>query len=672
MTTKILYIALALMSLSAFSQQTNPKITLTGTNNQATIYRGGLGANGALWLPTHDEDIFTDIPMKGRVRFTDKLQVHDGTNWVDVGGGLGGVTSRFGIEDTSTSQDRAVNLEHHNMQFENVGEFNLTGGLSTLSIPYDEELMYFEQTNTLEETALYGKSLLYIDGIPIEGGEIEAYFTIDGSPKVVVFNLYSSWYGPVWVTDEIQGTEISLLYINTQVDESSSTFKLSHFKITGRQFSKFEHYDGEQLGFSQTNPFSDIHAWDGKSLVNASYPYANEESEYPDTVMVKISVDGVVSDMIFTKDTQYSESYGYNIIRWIRPEIIGNEAYTTGLIKVITAPANVTLALPRTGYEGQDIVVKGSDGALKYATLDMSTPNLDAVAQQGSTINYRDVKIAGNYGEINLFTMGTGPYYANMVVSGVNQAWPAVEYGSRYIKFKDYDSSINIQAPYSTGGMIRTVTLPNIDGTIPVKSELSNLIERTIVTTASSLDQSALNNLITPADTSTGNFMASLSNIIYSGTANATWEISPTSTGNLSQRYYNIYNNSDYTITVQRVGLTTFWVNGVSSTSITIPARKSVKLLPSNENRYYIEGTVTANVDMKRGSTTFTLDGTTKVFNIPHGLAIIPASMALTFSDGSNTQFIQSIRSKDATNITITCNNAPTAGTITVDWQVYR
>lgn len=85
MTNKILFTALMLISLSGFSQ-TNK--VLTGANNQATIYRGGLGSNGAFWLPTHNEDLYTDMPMKGRARFTDKLQVHDGTNWVDVGGGI--------------------------------------------------------------------------------------------------------------------------------------------------------------------------------------------------------------------------------------------------------------------------------------------------------------------------------------------------------------------------------------------------------------------------------------------------------------------------------------------------------------------------------------------------------------------------------------------------------
>ena len=96
MKNKFLIILLALCTLSGFGQN-DPKITLTGTNNQATIYRGAVGSNTAMLLPlgTHDL-IYPDLPLKGRIQFnllTNKLEVHNGTEWVEAGGnGVGSET----------------------------------------------------------------------------------------------------------------------------------------------------------------------------------------------------------------------------------------------------------------------------------------------------------------------------------------------------------------------------------------------------------------------------------------------------------------------------------------------------------------------------------------------------------------------------------------------------
>jgi hypothetical protein len=72
------------------------------------------------------------------------------------------------------------------------------------------------------------------------------------------------------------------------------------------------------------------------------------------------------------------------------------------------------------------------------------------------------------------------------------------------------------------------------------------------------------------------------------------------------------------------------------------------------------------------GAITFEFDGVQDVFEIPHGLGAIPSSISLTFSDGSNIDFIQSSRTIDATNITITCVNPPSGVDMTVYWQVYK
>lgn len=72
------------------------------------------------------------------------------------------------------------------------------------------------------------------------------------------------------------------------------------------------------------------------------------------------------------------------------------------------------------------------------------------------------------------------------------------------------------------------------------------------------------------------------------------------------------------------------------------------------------------------GQLDITFDGVQTVFNIPHGATGVTSSssMNLTFSDGSNLDFIQSQRSLDGTNITISCGSAPN-GVMKLFWQVY-
>lgn len=75
---------------------------------------------------------------------------------------------------------------------------------------------------------------------------------------------------------------------------------------------------------------------------------------------------------------------------------------------------------------------------------------------------------------------------------------------------------------------------------------------------------------------------------------------------------------------------------------------------------------------LRYGTIEFTLDGVQSEFLIPHGLGAIPSSANLTFSDGSNTDFIQGGRDwENDTNIIITCDTPP-SGTIKIAWQVYR
>lgn len=76
--------------------------------------------------------------------------------------------------------------------------------------------------------------------------------------------------------------------------------------------------------------------------------------------------------------------------------------------------------------------------------------------------------------------------------------------------------------------------------------------------------------------------------------------------------------------------------------------------------------------DIIYGATLVTMDGVQTIFNIDHGMGVIPGSFAISFGDASNLNFVQSARSLDENNIILTCFDAPQAGSQTVYWQVFK
>lgn len=90
----------------------------------------------------------------------------------------------------------------------------------------------------------------------------------------------------------------------------------------------------------------------------------------------------------------------------------------------------------------------------------------------------------------------------------------------------------------------------------------------------------------------------------------------------------------------------------------------------SNKSYFFGNNGIKNTHETINDSMVFTLNGVQNVFDIIHVLGVVPRSFQLTFSDGANTDFIQSSRIPDASKIRITCDNVPAAGTITVYYSV--
>jgi hypothetical protein len=149
MRKKILIFVFALISLSGYSQN-DPKITLTGTNNQATIYKGAVGANTAMLLPlgTHAA-LYPDLPMKGRIQLnaeTNKLEVHDGTQWVELGSGVG-------ASGTLNDVTKIGNWSQNNIRVAAYGATDKTyTEVNTNGLEFHTGSLYFPFTSTIIRT----------------------------------------------------------------------------------------------------------------------------------------------------------------------------------------------------------------------------------------------------------------------------------------------------------------------------------------------------------------------------------------------------------------------------------------------------------------------------------------------------------------------------------------
>lgn len=118
-------------------------------------------------------------------------------------------------------------------------------------------------------------------------------------------------------------------------------------------------------------------------------------------------------------------------------------------------------------------------------------------------------------------------------------------------------------------------------------------------------------------------------------------------------------------IEISSDNITYFATNGVNNSSI----GQAADLIHIEANDIELIGNLNF---IKVGSTLVTFDGIEDTFVIPHGMSTTPSSFSITFGDAANTNFTQSTRTIDATNITITCGNVPLVGSQTVYWQVFK
>jgi len=369
--------------------------------------------------------------------------------------------------------------------------------------------------------------------------------------------------------------------------------------LKGARTANFEGYsdsgnpDNDNMYFEKKNLFSEYPEFDRLFFFTIA-PDSFDINIQNELIPVRLSVDGVSKNYVFTKNERFNALTGYGPI-WTMPALTHySDIYLEGAIINKSTPCSVALNLPaerdpKGKFIYDNVVQVQPNGTLK--AVKPVVPTIGAVlAASANTINNTvgfTTHDNHNRNEIN----GEGTVIAYTANDGSdNDRYAAYQLDG--IRFEShFNNSVSKYAlsvvPNKTQGNVNRVEviLPKKSGYVPVKSELPELGHRTIATTASRLTDSQLLTLITPLDNSGGDSRALHTTLVYNGAVNAIWSIP---TENANSYRYTVINNTANTITINRTGATTLWMAGASNTSVTIPANGWTEIIGSDkENRFY-------------------------------------------------------------------------------------
>lgn len=351
-----------------------------------------------------------------------RLEEHINDTVAHSGGGSGG---RFGIEDTTTSQDRVVDMNGNDFYYTEVGEINFSGGALATTLPYDENNMMFQQDNGANESTL-SLSPLY----PSLSSTLTASIDVDGMVSDFVFTLDTGdGYPEYYLEPAIIGTSVSIISITTIADTSAvnigvntlninSTTEVTpglggYFSINGSQGFVSTTPDGETVGFRQVNDsgYPDL---DGYSYMKFYQSWAYEP-DAPETIAALVDIDGTATDILFNKYV-HQENGNY----WVTPAISGITVSLISYMAPTIIPARVVMTIPddynRERYGSP--VYLDEQGLYKG-----NVPDLNSVLWSGSTSSFQGITLNNTteYTMLNPNASGSGGGVKVKTFSG-NQA----------------------------------------------------------------------------------------------------------------------------------------------------------------------------------------------------------------------------------------------------------
>lgn len=435
--------------------------------------------------------------------------------------------------------------------------------------------------------------------------EISSWFKTSTKPSQIQFWLAwdSFWHKEAAIPQaNIQDLETDLAHKASLNGGNTFTGKQiieGNLAIKGTITSDFEWFsdfgdpDNANMYFEKKNLFSEYPEFNRLFFFTIA-PDSFDINIQNEMIPVRLSVDGVSKNYVFTKNERFNALTGYGPM-WTMPALTNyTDIYLDGAIINKSTPSSVRLNLPAdTDQKGKflydNVVQVQPNGTLKAVAP--VVPTIDAVLTASDNTIQNTIEFRTNDNRNRNAINGEGVvmgYTANNRSDNDRYA----SYKLDGIRFESHFNNpvakyaVSVAPNVAQGNVDRVdVVLPKKSGHVPVKSELPDLGHRTIATTASRLTDSQLRTLITPLDTSGGDNRALHTTLVYNGTVNAIWSIP---VENAASYRYTIINNTGNTITINRAGATTLWIAGLSNTSVTIPASGWAEIIGSDkENRFY-------------------------------------------------------------------------------------
>ena len=307
--------------------------------------------------------------------------------------------------------------------------------------------------------------------------------------------------------------------------------------------------------------------------------------------------------------------------------------------KAINPSDTNAYAYHNISYSGHNIYAWDNVTNNKYSTLNMFTDNISMYTFGNTDTDiYSSLNLGGNYMQLYAQYSNSPSKYGYIKINGGTYLYNYDGTNSSELKMLGGQTDINTSAFYLNSGFIQIkptdfMTITNGSST-----------ESRMTVSSSYIGFDGFTQFTSRPIFQTG---LSTSNIYdATGTTNL---ISMSDSSITLQKDTQINSNDNNT----KLNVNNTEIKLISDGQITIDAPEIVL----TNNRY--------------GAQELTFDGSTMLFNISHGLGVVPSYFSLTFSDGKNTEFIQSLRTVDSNRITIECENPPT-GSMIVYWQVYK
>lgn len=446
--------------------------------------------------------------------------------WGSIGGEIGTQTdliqrietNRFGVADATMDDNRTMDMDYNTFTYSHVGGFALLGGETNLS-EYDPNLKIIPVNAGVSNPELAGRTFVFNDNLTTihnsdvlrveliitenEGAYTDyvTFFRQDFPENggTMYYSIYDLWMEGTTISIELTGNyeyrnrnfadvrmdvpsdsgepgtetkRVMLMNQNGSVSQSSDVLALKELSYVGlrgkTEFEEVPYQDfGEYANINIRENETGFPEYDNYTFLQLNIHYEDSD-RLGDEVEVKLNVDGIVGDYIFSFIT-IGEYYYY-----IHDGRIGTTITPISYRQPVEKPVTVNMKLRET--EGNDsyykpVVMDDSGNLYKGGS---TVPGLDTVLQTRSSAAFNSITLNNT----NEFTvLNPKPYTfdpGGMMVKGSTGNLAETFYKRNGISIQNTKTgSVNLNFPTtSSTATTYNLNLPERNGTLATTDQI--------------------------------------------------------------------------------------------------------------------------------------------------------------------------------------------------------